>query len=234
MKLNEKIAYYRRDRRLSQEELAAQVGVSRQAVSKWELGEASPDVGKLLALAKAFGVTTDHLLSEDEEPERAAPPAPPQEAAPPPPAEAPGQDMLSRLPGFIKYMVRRWGWLAGIYIALGGLAPSLFGIIGLIMISSASRAMNSTVSDSFGDLGGFGGGAGTIYVEGIGPVQIEGAGGSGISGAVSGITSGMAVIPAIFLVIGLVVIGVGLYLAFVLWKKGRKGDYPPRNRKLTE
>ena len=38
MKLNEKIAYYRRDRKLSQEELAAQVGVSRQAVSKWELG----------------------------------------------------------------------------------------------------------------------------------------------------------------------------------------------------
>ncbi len=38
MKLNEKIAYYRRDKRLSQEELAAQVGVSRQAVSKWELG----------------------------------------------------------------------------------------------------------------------------------------------------------------------------------------------------
>lgn len=38
MKLNEKIAYYRRERKLSQEELAARVGVSRQAVSKWELG----------------------------------------------------------------------------------------------------------------------------------------------------------------------------------------------------
>lgn len=39
MKLNEKIAYYRRDKKLSQEELAARVGVSRQAVSKWELGD---------------------------------------------------------------------------------------------------------------------------------------------------------------------------------------------------
>jgi Predicted transcriptional regulators len=38
MKLNEKIAWYRRERKLSQEELAARVGVSRQAVSKWELG----------------------------------------------------------------------------------------------------------------------------------------------------------------------------------------------------
>lgn len=39
MKLNEKIAWYRRERKLSQEELAARVGVSRQAVSKWELGD---------------------------------------------------------------------------------------------------------------------------------------------------------------------------------------------------
>ena len=70
MKLHEKIAWYRRDRRLSQEELAAQTGVSRQAVSKWELGESSPDVNKLLALARAFGVTTDHLLDDGEEPER--------------------------------------------------------------------------------------------------------------------------------------------------------------------
>ncbi len=38
MKLNEKIAYYRRAKRMSQEELAARAGVSRQAVSKWELG----------------------------------------------------------------------------------------------------------------------------------------------------------------------------------------------------
>ena len=58
MKLNEKIAYYRREKKLSQEELAAQVGVSRQAVSKWELGDASPDVNKLLALSKAFGIST--------------------------------------------------------------------------------------------------------------------------------------------------------------------------------
>ena len=51
---------------LSQEELAAQVGVSRQAVSKWELGDATPELDKLAALAKAFGVTADELLSEEE------------------------------------------------------------------------------------------------------------------------------------------------------------------------
>ena len=78
MKLNEKIAYYRRQGKLSQEELAARVGVSRQAVSKWELGEAAPDINKLLALARAFGVTTDHLLDDGEEPERPAAPPPVQ------------------------------------------------------------------------------------------------------------------------------------------------------------
>ena len=106
MKLNEKIAYYRRTKKLSQEELATHVGVSRQAVSKWELGEASPDIGKLLALSKAFGVTTDHLLNEDEEPERDAPPEPESastfQAPPPPPQDTPG----SNLPGFIGKMVQ--------------------------------------------------------------------------------------------------------------------------------
>ena len=83
MKLNEKIAYYRWQGKLSQEELAAQVGVSRQAVSKWELDEAAPDINKLLALARAFGVTTDHLLDEGAEPERPASPPPAQEPSAP-------------------------------------------------------------------------------------------------------------------------------------------------------
>ena len=64
MKLHEKIHYYRTIAKLSQEDLAALVGVSRQAVSKWELGEATPEVSKLMALARSFGVTTDELLSE--------------------------------------------------------------------------------------------------------------------------------------------------------------------------
>ncbi len=42
------------------------VGVSRQAVSKRELGDATPEVDKLLALARTFGVTTDELLRESD------------------------------------------------------------------------------------------------------------------------------------------------------------------------
>ena len=64
MKVNEKIYYYRKRAKLSQEELAAQVGVSRQAVSKWETGTADPSTSNLLALAKLFGVSAEELLRQ--------------------------------------------------------------------------------------------------------------------------------------------------------------------------
>lgn len=66
MNLQEKIFYCRKKAGLSQEGLAEKIGVSRQAISKWETGEASPEISKLLALAKEFGVSTDWLFSEEE------------------------------------------------------------------------------------------------------------------------------------------------------------------------
>lgn len=54
---------YRKQHGLSQEELAAKIGVSRQAVSKWERAEASPDTDNLIELAKIYGVTLDELIS---------------------------------------------------------------------------------------------------------------------------------------------------------------------------
>lgn len=50
----------------SQEELADKLGISRQAVSKWERAEASPDTDNLICLAKLYGVSLDELLSTDE------------------------------------------------------------------------------------------------------------------------------------------------------------------------
>ena len=66
MQLQDKILQLRKRSGLSQEALAERIGVSRQAVSKWETGEAVPELSKLLLLARAFSVTTDYLLSEDE------------------------------------------------------------------------------------------------------------------------------------------------------------------------
>jgi len=70
MKLGETILKYRQERGLSQEKLAEQVGVSRQAVSKWEVGDAIPDTDKLIPLARALGISVDELLGnipDDEE-----------------------------------------------------------------------------------------------------------------------------------------------------------------------
>lgn len=49
----------------SQEELASRLGVSRQAVSKWELDKAAPDVAYIVAISTLFAVTTDYLLKDD-------------------------------------------------------------------------------------------------------------------------------------------------------------------------
>lgn len=62
--LSEKIYTLRRARGLSQEQLAEALGVSRQAVSKWEGGQAVPELEKLLALSDFFGVTVDELVRE--------------------------------------------------------------------------------------------------------------------------------------------------------------------------
>lgn len=51
---------------LSQEELASKLGLSRQAVSKWERAEASPDTDNLICLAKLYGVSLDDLLNTDQ------------------------------------------------------------------------------------------------------------------------------------------------------------------------
>jgi len=54
---------YRKNSGLSQEELADKIGVSRQAVSKWERSEASPDTDNLIALSKIYNVTIDELIN---------------------------------------------------------------------------------------------------------------------------------------------------------------------------
>ena len=56
----------RKRNNFSQEELAEKIGVSRQAVSKWERAEASPDTDNLILLAKLYNVSMDELLSTDE------------------------------------------------------------------------------------------------------------------------------------------------------------------------
>ena len=65
MTLGNKLQLLRKARGMSQEQLAEKLGVSRQAVSKWELDATLPDTANVIALGKMFGVTTDYLLVEE-------------------------------------------------------------------------------------------------------------------------------------------------------------------------
>lgn len=58
----QRLANRRKEAKLSQETLAEKLGVSRQAVSKWERGESSPDTDNIIALAKLYNITIDELL----------------------------------------------------------------------------------------------------------------------------------------------------------------------------
>ena len=66
MKLAEKIMALRKQRGWSQEELAQQLSVSRQSVSKWESGASVPDLDKILKMSEIFDVSTDALLRETQ------------------------------------------------------------------------------------------------------------------------------------------------------------------------
>lgn len=65
MTLGEKLLYLRKTKGLSQEQLASEVTVSRQAISKWELGESIPDTENIIQLTKTFDVSADFLLNEE-------------------------------------------------------------------------------------------------------------------------------------------------------------------------
>jgi len=66
MKFAQKIQNLRKNRNLSQEELAEKLDISRQSVSKWESGVAMPEIDKLIMLSEIFEVTTDYLLKDNE------------------------------------------------------------------------------------------------------------------------------------------------------------------------
>ena len=79
--MKEELIALRKQKGLSQQELAEAVGVSRQAVSRWETGQSAPSTEKLVALCTLYGVSLDALLGETDaattgraEPSPAAPP----------------------------------------------------------------------------------------------------------------------------------------------------------------
>ena len=72
MEFNNKPYELRKQKGFSQEELANRLNVSRQTISKWEVGESTPDMEKLVAISDLFGVSLDELVM-DKTPQKAEP-----------------------------------------------------------------------------------------------------------------------------------------------------------------
>ena len=66
LEIANRLQQLRKEKGFSQEQLASELGISRQAVSKWERAESSPDTDNLICLARLYGVSLDELLSTEE------------------------------------------------------------------------------------------------------------------------------------------------------------------------
>lgn len=67
MKLEEKLQLLRKQNGLSQEQLSDKLGIARQTVSKWETGQAVPELSTLIRLSELYGVTIDRMVKENDE-----------------------------------------------------------------------------------------------------------------------------------------------------------------------
>ena len=213
MKLNEKIVECRKRMGISQEELALRIGVSRQAVSKWELGDATPEVDKIITLSRIFDITTDELLGN----ERSVSPEEPfvqdeftAEAA----AFEQGAKEEAELPrGFKLFgrVIRKWGHVAGYIVALRGLAVMVVGLIGRWMFG---RVASLTVRTGM---------EGMIVVEEGFPAELVGEILNPSISASMDSSAAVHSIPVTFaniiIFIGAVIVAAGLALAWYLKKK---------------
>ncbi|NLY11674.1 MAG: helix-turn-helix transcriptional regulator [Firmicutes bacterium] len=192
MKLDEKILYCRKRAGLSQEELGEKIGVSRQAISKWETGESVPELGKIILLADIFQVTTDWLLKDGEGEEvRDSKEAQAVNITP---------NWVESIPGVIGNLIKKYGWLFGVYLAISGAISIGFGIAGKLMFRSFMQ--NSPFSNEttfFFDAPGF---------------SASNSFGFGVSSDPSSYITGFVIILGTIFLVG------GIILAIVLKRKG--------------
>ena len=121
MSFSETLIRERKARGLSQEDLAAKIQVSRQAVSKWETSEAMPDLNKVLSLADALDISLDTLCGRETTP-------------PPPSVEAPVPTTKKRH-WLLALVALAVGFLAGALLAGGSSASPLPGDLTVAHIS---------------------------------------------------------------------------------------------------
>lgn len=116
--LSEKIYALRRKSGLSQEQLAEKLGVSRQAISKWEGGLSTPELDKLKALSEFFGITVDELVGGKTDTTESAKPGEP---------------------------ARSGGWVGMVLCILGAVCLIVFGVLIVAQPSAADKVSESSM-----------------------------------------------------------------------------------------
>ena len=127
MSLAENIFSLRTARSMSQDDLAEKLQVSRQSVSKWETGQSTPDLYKIIRLSDLFGVTVDELVREGEAP----PPEPSQ------PQETPQPQVI-----YVHQKRERTGTqTAGVVLAVAGAILAVIGLISVALLILPALAL---------------------------------------------------------------------------------------------
>lgn len=220
MKLNEKVYWCRKQTGLSQEELAARIGVSRQSISKWETGDASPEISKLPLLAQTFGVTTDWLLSDEGIPQE----EPKEELKEENSGGSSWPDWVENLPDFLGKAIKKFGWIYGVRMAFSGGLFTLFGFVMRAISHSFFQddfGISSDVTwyDSAGNIVSAPGNAADI-------LQSMDFGGSGITSGFDSITtsatSSFDMMSGLVIFIGLAMLAAGIVIALLLRRWGQK------------
>ena len=230
MTLGEKIYYYRKKCKLSQEELAAQVGVSRQAVSRWELGEATPEVEKLLSLSRTFSITTDQLLSPDPPEETAAAEDPlryhvhtegEERTSASRRTEQSGtfpEEELRHYGRHLGGLIRRKGYMAGYILSLYGLGPFIVGLLFTVVAGQMGRTASAMMTGPW-STGGFDFSSSEVngYIWSSGAID-----------GFSAVTGLARTIGILIMVVGLVMMVGGVVLAQVLKRKSVRQEAEKR------
>lgn len=119
----QRLAHARRDRGLSQADVAEALQLSRQAVSRWEAGAASPSTENLLRLAQLYGVTLDELLNGPAAPAQAPETSPVPEQSEPEPEPVPKAKPRISRKGLIYVICALCACVVGLIICVAILWP---------------------------------------------------------------------------------------------------------------
>ena len=111
MKFNEKLIQLRKEKGLSQEELGEKLNVARQTISKWELGETTPEMDKLVQISEIFDISLDNVIKDKQE------------------VKTENNTNTQKLPGIIITILKVCGILLAIYLILVVIAGIMFSVI---------------------------------------------------------------------------------------------------------